>query len=50
MELVDQLQKDGEVSEDDAERGRKKVEDLTAELVKGVDTVIAGKEKDVMEV
>jgi ribosome recycling factor len=50
MELIDQLEKDGEVSEDDAERGRKKVEDLTAELVKGVDVVIAGKEKDVMEV
>jgi ribosome recycling factor len=50
MELVDQLEKDGEVSEDDAERGRKKVEDATAELVKGVDVVIAGKEKDVMEV
>lgn len=50
MEMVDQLEKDGEVSEDDAERGRKKVEDLTAELVKGVDVVIAGKEKDVMEV
>ena len=50
MELIDSLQKDGDVSEDDAERARKKVEDTTAELVKGVDTVIAGKEKDVMEV
>lgn len=50
MELIDSLQKDGDVSEDDADRGRKKVEDTTADLVKGVDTVIAGKEKDVMEV
>ena len=50
MELIDQLEKDGDVSEDDAERARKKVEDTTAELVKGVETVILGKEKDVMEV
>ncbi len=50
MELIDQLEKDGDVPGDDAERGRKKIEDTTAELVKAVETVIAGKEKDVMEV
>ncbi|MBL8740585.1 MAG: ribosome recycling factor [Myxococcales bacterium] len=50
IEMADALEKDGEVSGDDAERGRKKIEDTTAELVKQVDTIIAGKEKDVMEV
>ncbi|MFO0550288.1 MAG: ribosome recycling factor [Polyangiaceae bacterium] len=50
MEMADQLQKDGDVSEDDADRGRKKIEDVVAELIKHVDTVIAAKEKDVMEV
>ncbi len=50
LEMVDQLQKDGDVSEDDADRGRKKIEDVTAELVKQVDTTVASKEKDVMEV
>ncbi|NUP06626.1 MAG: ribosome recycling factor [Polyangiaceae bacterium] len=50
IEMIDQFQKDGDVSEDDADRSRKKVEDLTAELVKQVDTVVAAKEKDVMEV
>ena len=50
MEMIDQLEKDGDVPGDDAERGRKKIEDTTAELVKAVETVIAGKEKDVMEV
>lgn len=50
LEMIDQFQKDGDVSEDDADRGRKKVEDLTSELVKQVDVVVAAKEKDVMEV
>ena len=50
IEMVDGLQKDGDVSEDDADRSRKKVEDATAELVKQVDTTVAAKEKDVMEV
>ena len=50
LEMIDTFQKDGDVSEDDADRGRKKVEDLTSELVKQVDGVIASKEKDVMEV
>ncbi len=49
-EMLDQLEKDGEVSGDDAERGRKKVEDLIGELTKHVDTIIAGKEKDLLEV
>jgi ribosome recycling factor len=49
-ELVDSLQKDGDVSEDDADRGKKKVEDVVAEGTKQVDTVIAAKEKDVLEV
>lgn len=50
LEMIDQFQKDGDVSEDDADRSRKKVEDTTAELVKQVDTIVGGKEKDLMEV
>ncbi|HTJ82653.1 MAG TPA: ribosome recycling factor [Polyangiaceae bacterium] len=50
LEMIDQLDKDGEVSQDDAERSRKKVEDAIAEIVKQVDTVVAAKEKDLMEV
>jgi ribosome recycling factor len=49
-EMIDTLEKDGEVSGDDAERGRKKVEDVMAELTKNVDTIIAAKEKDLLEV
>ncbi|MDI1476710.1 ribosome recycling factor [Polyangium sp. y55x31] len=49
-ELVDTLDKDGEVSGDDADRTKKKIEDVTAEGIKQVDAVIAHKEKDILEV
>jgi ribosome recycling factor len=49
-ELVDQLDTDGDVSQDDADRGKKKIEEVVAEGTKLVDTVIAAKEKDLLEV
>jgi ribosome recycling factor len=49
-EMIDQLDNDGEVGGDDADRARKKVEDVVAEGIKQVDAVVAAKEKDVMEV
>lgn len=49
-ELIDTLDKDGEVSGDEAERSKKKVEDLVADGTKQVDTVIAAKEKDILDV
>ncbi|MDI1447023.1 ribosome recycling factor [Polyangium sp. 6x1] len=49
-ELVDTLDKDGEVSGDDADRTKKKIEDTVAEGIKQVDAVIAHKEKDILEV
>lgn len=49
-ELIDTLDKDGEVSGDDADRTKKKVEEVVAEGVKQVDVVLATKEKDVLEV
>ena len=49
-DMVDTLEKDGEVGADDAERGRKSLE----EIVKGgnvvVDELVAKKEKDIMTV
>jgi ribosome recycling factor len=50
IEMVDEFEKDGDVSGDEADRGRKKIEEMTTDLVKTVDTTITGKEKDVMEV
>jgi len=49
-EMIDTLDKDGEVSGDDAERARKKVEEVVAEATRHVDQIIAAKEKEVLEV
>ena len=49
-EIVDTLEKDGDVSGDEADRARKKVDDTVAEGVKLIDTVVATKEKDVLDV
>ena len=40
----------GSMSSDDVDRGKKKVEEIVAKGVEGVDTILAHKEKDVMEV
>jgi ribosome recycling factor len=49
-EMIDTLDKDGDVSGDDADRAKKKVEEIVAEGVKQVDAIIASKEKEVLEV
>ena len=49
-EMIDTLDKDGDVSADDADRAKKKVEDTVADGDKQVDAVIAAKEKDILEV
>ncbi|MEZ4298609.1 MAG: ribosome recycling factor [Polyangiaceae bacterium] len=50
MDMLDTLDKDGDVSQDDADRAKKKVEEIVAEGVKQVDAVVAAKEKDILEV
>ncbi|MGK3960010.1 ribosome recycling factor [Sorangium sp. So ce118] len=49
-EMIDALEKDGEVSGDEADRAKKKVDDVVSEGTRQVDTVIAGKEKDILDV
>jgi ribosome recycling factor len=49
-EMIDSLTSEGDVSEDDGDRGKKKVEEVMAELTKNVDTILAAKEKDLLEV
>src|SRR5262245_3437007 len=49
-EMIETLDKDGDVAADDADRAKKKVEDVVAEGVKNVDAVIAAKEKEILEV
>jgi ribosome recycling factor len=49
-EMIDGLDKDGDVSGDDADRAKKKIEEIVAEGTKQIDVVIATKEKDILEV
>ncbi len=49
-EMIDTLDKDGEVSADDADRAKAKVEDTVADGIKQVDAVISHKEKEILEV
>ncbi len=47
---IDQLAKDGDVGEDDARRGVKALDDLTAKHVEHVDEVLKHKEAELLEV
>ena len=50
MDMLTQLETDGDSSTDEVERAKKKVEELVQEAVKHVDGMIAHKEKDILEV
>lgn len=49
-EMIDTLDKDGDVAADDADRTKKKVEDIVAEGTKQVDAVMASKESEILQV
>ncbi len=49
-EMIDTLDKDGDVSGDDADRTKKKVEEVVSEATKQVDVIVSAKEKDILEV
>ena len=48
-DMLKGFQKDGEVSEDDAKTGQKKVQDLTDAFIKKVDEIGENKETELME-
>jgi ribosome recycling factor len=50
LDMLAQLEADGESSADEVDRAKKKVEETIQDAVKHVDTMIAHKEKDIMEV
>ena len=50
MDQIKKLQKDGEITEDDQTKNEKKLQEITDEAIKGVDTLSAQKEKEIMEV
>ena len=44
------LQKDKDISEDDERRGQDEVQKLTDQYIKSIDSVLAKKEQDLMEI
>jgi ribosome recycling factor len=50
LDMLTEAAKDGDIGEDDAERGKKKVEEIVAEGVKQVDKVVGDREAQIMEV
>jgi ribosome recycling factor len=50
LDMLTQLENDGESSADEVDRGKKKVEEVVQEAVKQVDTTVSHKEKDILEV
>jgi ribosome recycling factor len=50
LDLLGEMKKDGEASEDAVERAKKKAEDIVHEAVTEVDSVVASKEKDILVV
>lgn len=49
-DMLDALDKDGDVARDDADRGRKELEEIVKTGVAGVDEIVAIKEKDILEI
>jgi ribosome recycling factor len=50
IDLLSEAEKEGELSADDVERGKKKVEETVAEGTKRVEDILAHKEKDILEI
>ena len=50
MARLTKMKQDGDASEDDVERSKKKVEDLVAAAVQSVDQIIQSKEKEILVV
>jgi ribosome recycling factor len=49
-DLIDAVQKDGDASEDDCERARKRVEEITQAGTGKVDEIVSKKEADILEI
>ena len=50
LDLASAVETDGGASADDVDRAKKKAEELVSEGIRTVDTIIANKEKDILEV
>jgi ribosome recycling factor len=49
-EMLEELEKDGEISEDDSRRAQERLQRLTDEMIATLDRLLATKEKEIMEV
>lgn len=50
LDMLDQIDTDGEASADDVDRAKKKAEDTVSDAAKQVDATVSHKEKDILEV
>jgi ribosome recycling factor len=50
LDLASTVEADGQASADDVDRAKKKAEELVAEGIRAVETIISNKEKDILEV
>jgi ribosome recycling factor len=48
-EMLKEMEKDGDISEDQGKKSVKRIQDLTDQSVKKIDDVIAAKEKEILE-
>ncbi len=49
-EMIKEIQKDGDISEDDSFKAQKQVQELTDKSIKRLDEIYAAKEKEILEV
>ena len=50
IDILAEIKDSGGASEDEVERAKKKVEEVVSEGVKGVDVLVAAKEKDILDI
>lgn len=50
LDMLGELKKEGDASEDEVERAKKKAEEMVSESVAQVDHIVASKEKDILAV
>jgi ribosome recycling factor len=50
LDLLAEMKKSGDASEDDVDRAKKKVEELATSANQGVDDLVQAKEKEILKV
>ena len=50
IDLLKELEKDNEITEDELRRGQEKIQDLTKDFIERLDKVLKAKEEEIMEV